>query len=941
MTRKHCVLLLAAVFCFVCVLNPALGASAPLFWSNASVSAPVYYDANLPSNISVNWDGNGVPVNTVLIEGDWSGAPANYTPVSWVTYEARQRVPDSYVGVNITGLDYAFDGSWNNEYATSLSNPANSYGSVYANYTVRGNLSANLTIKAASSSTGGDSPTNTYCYNGTAFDLISQSDQSPSNKTVQIPRSCFGPSVITIRHDIKPQFYCTGACIQVVTAGALHESEMKWYWNQTYAYSSVLPAGAFYWKSYAKNADGNWNSTTLQAFTIQSHSSPQWSGNQSSTPAVYSPTASQFNITWNAANSVTLDTVLIEGNWSGTPKNYTMTTGIGLKGVNITPSASWGSWSNGNYSYDGQPPFEGNVGSYGSLGATFANLNGYISHVVSAFNASVTLNITSTGTSGGGSGIYCFKAGGSLLTLDYGSLDSGTYNVTDCMVGTNVTLFFQAAGNGGGNGDSISVYNEYLTGFNFSKNSDYHYNETLSAGNFYWKSYANDSDGIWSVSDKWVFTIMPFPAPQWSDNRSSYPAIYSPTAASQFNITWVDGSTSAALDTVLLEGNWSGAPVNYTLSAFYYPAFIVAANSSGTAICRGDDGVGFACPLAVDGNWSTSANMIGGGAYSSIYENLTVNNTYRYNVTTGVTIGFGGSEQLCLAYNNTWLHLPNSIAHSSGNYTNSIPSACLNGTTGTSTLRLRISTSSTDTSHSRYVNEYELTGAEKIAYSYENILPAGTFYWKSYANDSGGRWNSTDAWQFTISGVIEQQQNNNNQGSGGGGSYFFPANASNSTNKTAAGTVMLSITAEPTSVVIKDDGPKTVVLRVSNSGTAPADVSLVASGVPADWVSGLKSVSLGGNDAKSVPITVDSKQYGNWTLTVTASSGAASKSVSIPVEVWEIYVEEPEKPSGMSGLFSFNVPNFPIEFFLIAVLGVISIGLFGVFAGMMKSEEIY
>ena len=34
--------------------------------------------------------------------------------------------------------------------------------------------------------------------------------------------------------------------------------------------------------------------------------------------------------------------------------------------------------------------------------------------------------------------------------------------------------------------------------------------------------------------------------------------------------------------------------------------------------------------------------------------------------------------------------------------------------------------------------------------SWNGTLPAGTFYWKFHANDSNGKWNSTDKWTFTI-----------------------------------------------------------------------------------------------------------------------------------------------------------------------------------------------
>ncbi|MBU0456662.1 MAG: LamG domain-containing protein [Nanoarchaeota archaeon] len=38
-------------------------------------------------------------------------------------------------------------------------------------------------------------------------------------------------------------------------------------------------------------------------------------------------------------------------------------------------------------------------------------------------------------------------------------------------------------------------------------------------------------------------------------------------------------------------------------------------------------------------------------------------------------------------------------------------------------------------------------------YNYSTILPAGTHYWKSYANDSANQWNQTDQWSFTIAQI--------------------------------------------------------------------------------------------------------------------------------------------------------------------------------------------
>jgi parallel beta-helix repeat protein len=48
------------------------------------------------------------------------------------------------------------------------------------------------------------------------------------------------------------------------------------------------------------------------------------------------------------------------------------------------------------------------------------------------------------------------------------------------------------------------------------------------------------------------------------------------------------------------------------------------------------------------------------------------------------------------------------------------------------------------------VNNYTMTNIEGNVYSYNVTLPAGTYYWKSYANDSSDNWNYTDTWYFTI-----------------------------------------------------------------------------------------------------------------------------------------------------------------------------------------------
>ena len=61
--------------------------------------------------------------------------------------------------------------------------------------------------------------------------------------------------------------------------------------------------------------------------TYRSDTFTKWYDNQSSILANYNPNIlSRFNITWNSSDEsvANVSTVYIEGNWSGTPTNYTI-----------------------------------------------------------------------------------------------------------------------------------------------------------------------------------------------------------------------------------------------------------------------------------------------------------------------------------------------------------------------------------------------------------------------------------------------------------------------------------------------------------------------------------------------------------------------------------------------------------------------------------------
>ena len=96
----------------------------------------------------------------------------------------------------------------------------------------------------------------------------------------------------------------------------------NWQWsNFTWSNSSVAQETTVGWRIYYNDTSGNENVTDIQTFLIRETTPPQWSSNTSSIVSSYSSTNSQFNITWT--DNVAVNTVFIEGNWSGSPVNYT------------------------------------------------------------------------------------------------------------------------------------------------------------------------------------------------------------------------------------------------------------------------------------------------------------------------------------------------------------------------------------------------------------------------------------------------------------------------------------------------------------------------------------------------------------------------------------------------------------------------------------------
>jgi hypothetical protein len=91
----------------------------------------------------------------------------------------------------------------------------------------------------------------------------------------------------------------------------------NWQWSNFTWSNSSINNQRIGWRIYYNDTSGNQNGTDIQTFDVGSI--PKYSNNKSSIATTCSN--SQFNITWTDVFGIS--TVFIEGNWSGSPVNYT------------------------------------------------------------------------------------------------------------------------------------------------------------------------------------------------------------------------------------------------------------------------------------------------------------------------------------------------------------------------------------------------------------------------------------------------------------------------------------------------------------------------------------------------------------------------------------------------------------------------------------------
>ena len=378
--------------------------------------------------------------------------------------------------------------------------------------------------------------------------------------------------------------------------------------NDTYWNISVsIPEGTHKWAVYCNDSAGNsdWSDVN-RTFTIDL-TAPQWTGNQSSTPSFYSPTTkSIFNITWTDALT-SVDTVFIEGNWSGSPQNYSMTDlGSGSYGYEeILPAGThyWKSYSNdtlNNMNVSDTWSFTINKavtdvklylnGSQDNLTVTYPT----------ATNATATLNISTltftlyrngtqidSGTSPLsevitlGASYYNYTAsydGNQNYTSDsetfFLTVNKGTSEIALYLDGTRgnrnyqnntyanftVKLITPSSGN-------VELWTNYSDGVTKQWDSGASPLENITlldvTGTFWWKGNWSGNENYSSNEEQWITTITTDIAPTVTLN-SPIDFYNSSSTSIIFNCTAYDDIN---LVNVSLYGNWIGWHLNETNSS--------------------------------------------------------------------------------------------------------------------------------------------------------------------------------------------------------------------------------------------------------------------------------------------------------------------------------------------------------------------------------------
>ncbi|MHA1279326.1 MAG: NosD domain-containing protein [Candidatus Helarchaeota archaeon] len=326
------------------------------------------------------------------------------------------------------------------------------------------------------------------------------------------------------------------------------------YWNTTKTSGTNIIGGSFiggnFWKDLSCN-DTNVDGICDESYMISSGNidylplaqndtvAPVWSTNSTNIVNNYSSTnKSYFNITWTdyQVGTITgINTTLIEGNWSGSAHNYTMThLGSGIYNFStILPAGTfyWISCANDS---------AGNLNCTDKWVFTVNKASTVTTNLIDGSNSDISKSIGST--------------------INFTSYASAT--------GLNVTLYI----------------NGTLSGNNITRIENISDTTGWSQGNYNITAYTLENENYTGSSSTHTLTLTSMEVPSYSNIKPQTPYIYEWDNEYQINITW-EWNISAPIDTVFLEYGGSNITainnqsISGTSAEFYYSFYNLSAGN--------------------------------------------------------------------------------------------------------------------------------------------------------------------------------------------------------------------------------------------------------------------------------------------------------------------------------------------------------------------------
>lgn len=299
------------------------------------------------------------------------------------------------------------------------------------------------------------------------------------------------------------------------------------YGGSIYNYSIILPAGTFYWKSYANDTSNNWNTSSKWEFTISKNTTTcTLYANETTTDRSYI-FGQEANLTGTINIDLNVELNLSTNNTFG--QNFQTATATSIQ--NISNTTTWNSTATYIKTYNWTVSYKGNA-NYSSCLAT---------RLISIVDVGIPLysNMKASPSSG----------------ISYVKSASYKFNSTwtDDAEVDKVLLEFNSTNYTAGNESS-----EYYVILNdtWAKSSGYSY-----------KWFANDTSDNWASTIGYTYII--YDTPIWSTNQTLLVEYFNPNNISYFNITETLRNGTSTIDKVLLEINLSSGTKNYSMENSY------------------------------------------------------------------------------------------------------------------------------------------------------------------------------------------------------------------------------------------------------------------------------------------------------------------------------------------------------------------------------------